>query len=63
MPSWYLVARDDRMIPPDAQRAMAMRAGSTAVELDGSHAIYVSGPGGVAELIEAAAEAVTASTI
>lgn len=62
-PSWYLVARDDRMIPPDAQRAMAMRAGATAVELDGSHAIYVSQPGGVAELIEAAAEAVTASTI
>lgn len=62
-PSWYLVARDDRMIPPDAQRAMATRAGSTAVELDGSHAIYVSQPGGVAELIEAAAEAVTASTI
>lgn len=62
-PSWYLIARDDRMIPPDAQRAMAMRAGSIAVELDGSHAIYVSQPGGVAELIEAAAEAVTASTI
>ncbi len=59
-PSWYLVAKDDRMIPPDAQRAMSKRAGSTTVELEGSHAIYVSQPGGVAELIEAAAEAVTA---
>lgn len=58
-PSWYLVATDDRMIPPDAQRAMSKRAGATAVELAGSHAIYVSKPGGVAELIETAAEAVS----
>jgi pimeloyl-ACP methyl ester carboxylesterase len=57
-PSWYLVAKDDRMIPPDAQRAMSKRAGSTVVELEGSHAIYVSQPGGVAELIETAAETV-----
>jgi pimeloyl-ACP methyl ester carboxylesterase len=57
-PSWYLVAKDDRMIPPDAQRAMSKRAGSTVVELAGSHAIYVSQPGGVAELIETAAETV-----
>jgi pimeloyl-ACP methyl ester carboxylesterase len=60
-PSWYLVAKDDRMIPPDAQRTMAKRAGSTVVELEGSHAIYVSQPGGVAELIEAAAETLKAS--
>ena len=59
-PSWYLVAKDDWMIPPDAQRAMSKRAGSTVVELEGSHAIYVSQPGGVAELIEAAAETVKA---
>lgn len=55
-PSWYLVATDDRMIPPDAQRAMSKRAGSTVVELEGSHAIYVSQPGGVAELIETATD-------
>jgi pimeloyl-ACP methyl ester carboxylesterase len=59
-PSWYLVAKDDRMIPPDAQRAMSKRAGATVVELAGSHAIYVSQPGGVAELIAAAAETVKA---
>ena len=59
--SWYMVAKDDRMIPPDAQRAMSKRAGSTVVELEGSHAIYVSQPGGVAELIEAAAETAKAS--
>ena len=43
-PSWYLVATEDKMIPPDAQRAMSKRAGSTVVEVKGSHAIYVSQP-------------------
>jgi pimeloyl-ACP methyl ester carboxylesterase len=55
-PSWYLVATEDKMIPPDAQRQMAKRAGSTAVEAKGSHAIYVSQPKAVAELIEKAAK-------
>lgn len=55
-PSWYLVATEDKMIPPDAQRAMSKRAGSTVVEVPGSHAIYVSKPGAVAELIEEAAQ-------
>jgi len=54
-PSWYLVATDDKMIPPDAQRFMAQRAGSTVVEVAGSHAIYVSQPNAVAALIEKAA--------
>jgi pimeloyl-ACP methyl ester carboxylesterase len=58
-PSWYLVATDDRMIPPPAQREMSARAGSTVVELAGSHAIYVSQPAAVAELIEQAASAVS----
>jgi pimeloyl-ACP methyl ester carboxylesterase len=53
--SWYLVATDDRMIPPDAQRAMAERTGSTMVEVKGSHAVYVSQPKEVAHLIEQAA--------
>jgi pimeloyl-ACP methyl ester carboxylesterase len=43
-PSWYLVVTEDRMIPPDAQRAMSKRAGSKVVEVSGSHAIYVSQP-------------------
>ena len=54
-PSWYLVATDDRMIPPPAQRAMSMRAGSSVVEVKGSHAVYVSQPAAVAELIAKAA--------
>jgi len=53
-PSWYLVATDDRMIPPPAQRAMSGRAGSTVVEAPGSHSIYVSQPRAVADLIEQA---------
>jgi pimeloyl-ACP methyl ester carboxylesterase len=54
-PSWYLVASDDRMIPPPAQRASAERAASTVVEAPGSHSIYVSQPRAVAALIERAA--------
>ena len=57
-PSWYLVATDDRMIPPPAQRFMSKRAGSTIVEVAGSHAIYVSQPNAVATLIESAANGV-----
>ena len=58
-PSWYLVAKDDRMIPPPAQRFMAKRAGASVVEVAGSHAIYVSQPGAVAALIAQAAESLT----
>jgi pimeloyl-ACP methyl ester carboxylesterase len=54
-PSWYLVATDDRMIPPDAQRAMAKRAGAVVEEARGSHSVYVSQPDAVAGLIEKAA--------
>jgi len=54
-PSWYLVTDDDHMIPPPAQRQMAARAGATVVETPGSHAIYVSNPKVVADLIERAA--------
>src|ERR1700747_3332948 len=54
-PSWYLVSTEDKMIPPDAQRAMSKRAGSTVVEVKGSHALYVSQPQAVAHLIEKAA--------
>src|ERR1700674_2435334 len=61
-PSWYLIATDDKMIPPDAQRAMSKRAGSTVVEVKGSHAIYVSQPRAVADLIELAATKVKAAT-
>ncbi|GII59770.1 alpha/beta hydrolase [Planotetraspora thailandica] len=54
-PSWYLVATDDKMIPPPAQRAMSERAGSVVAEVPGSHAIYESRPDAVASLIKQAA--------
>jgi pimeloyl-ACP methyl ester carboxylesterase len=57
-PSWYLIVTDDKMIPPDAQRFMSKRAGSTVVEVKGSHAIYVSQPEAVAALVEQAAKSV-----
>ena len=57
-PSWYLVGTDDHMIPPDARRFMSKRAGASVVETRGSHALYVSRPGPVAELFERAAASV-----
>jgi pimeloyl-ACP methyl ester carboxylesterase len=54
--SWYLVATEDRMIPPPAQQFMAKRAGATVTEVAGSHAVYVSQPNAVAALIETAAK-------
>ena len=56
-PSWYLVATDDRMIPPPAQRMMAERAGATVSEAAASHSVYVSQPQATADLIKQAAAA------
>ncbi len=62
-PSWYLVATEDRMIPPAAQRQMSARAGSTTVEAQGSHAIYVSQASAVAAVIAQAINGVMAATV
>jgi pimeloyl-ACP methyl ester carboxylesterase len=59
-PSWYLVATEDQMIPPPAQRQMAARARAIVAEAAGSHAIYVSKPEAVAAVIAEAAESVGA---
>ena len=56
-PCHYLVATDDHMIPPPAQRQMAERAGAQIAETAGSHAVYVSRPEAVAQTIEQAAAA------
>ena len=58
-PSFYLVATEDHMIPPEAQRSMAKRAGATIAEVAGSQAIYVSKPNEVVKIIEQAAKAVS----
>lgn len=59
-PSWYMVTTEDKMIPPDAQRAMSKRAGSTVVKVKGSHAVYVSQPEAVGALIEKVARGAAA---
>jgi pimeloyl-ACP methyl ester carboxylesterase len=61
-PSWYLVSTEDKMIPPDAQRAMSKRASSTVAEVEGSHAVYVSQPQAVAAIITKAAHGVAQAT-
>jgi pimeloyl-ACP methyl ester carboxylesterase len=58
VPSWALVARSDNMIGPVAERSMAERAHAHVVEVDASHAVAVSQPDAVAELIVAAAHSV-----
>jgi len=57
--SWALVAADDRAIHPDLLRTMARRAGSETVEVKASHAVFMSQPGAVADLIEKAARALS----
>jgi pimeloyl-ACP methyl ester carboxylesterase len=57
-PSWYMVTTDDREIPPAAQRAMAQRARSTVAEVAASHAVYITQPAPVADLIRQAVSAV-----
>ncbi|MRH92382.1 alpha/beta fold hydrolase [Nocardia sp. SYP-A9097] len=54
-PSWYLHVTEDKMIPPVAQASMAERIGATVMETPGSHAIYVSRPEVVANIIRSAA--------
>jgi pimeloyl-ACP methyl ester carboxylesterase len=59
IPSWTMVTLQDLAIPADSMRFMAQRAGSTTVEIDASHAVTVSQPGAVADLIDDAARATT----
>ena len=59
LPSWFVVASADHAIHPDAERFMAERAGSTTIELDGSHAVAGSQPGAVADHIKLAVTATT----
>jgi pimeloyl-ACP methyl ester carboxylesterase len=56
LPSWYLVAKDDEALPPDAERQFAARMGAVTVEISASHVAMVSHPEEVADLIEKAVE-------
>ncbi|MFD0575851.1 alpha/beta hydrolase [Dactylosporangium darangshiense] len=55
LPSWYLIAADDRLVHPQAQRFMAQRAGARTSETAGSHAVAVSQPTAVVDLMLTAA--------
>ena len=59
-PTWFMVASEDKAIPPDAERLFASRMGATTVEVAASHVAMVSHPGDVAQLIKQAAQAVSA---
>ena len=58
LPSWYLVAKNDQAIPPDAERLFAKRMGATTVEIQSSHVAMVSHPEAVTDLIVRAARTV-----
>ncbi|KHD77290.1 alpha/beta hydrolase [Actinoplanes utahensis] len=58
IPSGYLVAKADNLIPPAAQRFMAQRAGARTVEIDSSHVAMMSNPGPTADLIQRMARSV-----
>jgi pimeloyl-ACP methyl ester carboxylesterase len=58
-PTWYLIATEDRMIPPDAQRFMSQRANAKVSETAASHSVYISQPEAVAAIIETADNAVS----
>jgi pimeloyl-ACP methyl ester carboxylesterase len=59
IPSWTMVTTQDLAIPADSMRFMAERASSATVEIDASHAVTVSQPDAVADLIDQAARATT----
>jgi pimeloyl-ACP methyl ester carboxylesterase len=54
LPSWAIVATNDRAAGTDVVRAHAQRAGATITELDGSHVIMISQPQAVTDVIQAA---------
>src|SRR5207244_1719076 len=58
LPSWYMVATEDQMIPPQAEEFMAKRMGATVRKVAASHAAMVSHPREVAELIMLAAQSI-----
>jgi len=61
LPSWYMVARDDQAIPPDAERMFAKRMSATTIEVPSSHVAMVSHPREVVSLTQQAAAAVPVS--
>ena len=61
LPSWYLVAQNDEVIPPDAERQFAERMGADTIEVESGHCAMVSHPEETYERIVTAAKAVASS--
>jgi pimeloyl-ACP methyl ester carboxylesterase len=59
-PSWFVVAKNDRTVHPELQRAAAKRMGATIVEVESSHVAMLSNPGVVIDTIRKAATTVQA---
>jgi pimeloyl-ACP methyl ester carboxylesterase len=57
LPTWYLVARNDQAIPPDAERMFAQRMGASTIEIPSNHLAMVSHPDDVMALIATATSA------
>jgi pimeloyl-ACP methyl ester carboxylesterase len=57
IPSWYLVANQDKVMSPDLERLQAHRMHAHTSQIDSSHAVYISHPNAVARLAEQAARA------
>jgi pimeloyl-ACP methyl ester carboxylesterase len=62
-PSWYIVAKNDRTVPPDLERFYAKRMGATTTEVASSHVVMLSHPDVVIDVIRAAAEGVQKATV
>lgn len=57
IPSWYMVAKNDKALSPDMERFLAQRMSATTVEVKSSHVPFVSRPSEVVKLIEKAVKA------
>jgi pimeloyl-ACP methyl ester carboxylesterase len=60
-PSWYIVAKNDRTVQPELERFVAKRMGATTSEVDSSHAVMLSNPSVVLDVIRTAANAAQGS--
>jgi pimeloyl-ACP methyl ester carboxylesterase len=58
LPAWFVVAKNDEAIPPDAERQFAARMGATTIEIDAGHLVMITHPEVVVDLIEQAVEGV-----
>jgi pimeloyl-ACP methyl ester carboxylesterase len=56
VPSWFIVAQEDRVIPPDLERFYAKRMNARTTEIAASHVVFISRPNQVARIILEAAE-------